>query len=131
MSCRHGLALGTCSRCYPELGSIDPGPEEDHETNLEGPGAVTIEEYRGSEVPDGRQLLRERVASGAHLKETDASLSRRAAKVLRAETWLRELSEFFKDGEVRENMLVILAELELLRSDCKRFSEKLATERRG
>ena len=45
MSCRHDLANGTCSRCYPQTGNIDPGPEEDCEANLEGPGAVTCEEF--------------------------------------------------------------------------------------
>ena len=41
MSCRHDLALGTCKRCYPKSGTIDPGPEEDYGPNLDGPGAVT------------------------------------------------------------------------------------------
>lgn len=40
MSCRHDLALGTCKRCYPKTGTIEPGPEEDYEPNLEGPGAI-------------------------------------------------------------------------------------------
>lgn len=47
MSCRHDLANGTCTRCYPDnpfkrapRDRIDPGPEEDYEPNLEGPGAV-------------------------------------------------------------------------------------------
>ena len=43
MSCRHDLA--SCSRCYPATGKNDPGPEDDYEDNLEGPGAVTREEY--------------------------------------------------------------------------------------
>ena len=43
MSCRHDLALGTCRRCYPETGTIDPGPEESYKPNLEGPGAVMAE----------------------------------------------------------------------------------------
>ncbi len=46
MSCRHDLANGTCVRCYPKTGKIDPGPEEDYGDNLEGAGAVTKEEYR-------------------------------------------------------------------------------------
>jgi hypothetical protein len=46
MSCRHNLANTRCSRCYPETGSTDPGPEEDYEPNMEGPGAVTREQYR-------------------------------------------------------------------------------------
>jgi hypothetical protein len=46
MSCRHDLALGTCTKCYPATGKIDPGPEEEYEENLEGPGAVTAEEHR-------------------------------------------------------------------------------------
>lgn len=47
MSCRHDLANGTCIRCYPtnpfgrgDKDRVDPGPEEDHEPNMEGPGAV-------------------------------------------------------------------------------------------
>ncbi len=47
MSCRHSLANGTCIRCYPDnpfqredKDRVDPGPEEDYEPNLEGPGAV-------------------------------------------------------------------------------------------
>ncbi len=47
MSCRHDLANGTCTRCYPsnpygrtDSDRIDPGPEEDYLPNLEGPGAV-------------------------------------------------------------------------------------------
>jgi hypothetical protein len=40
MSCRHDLANGTCARCYPNTGKIEPGPEEEYEENLEGPGAV-------------------------------------------------------------------------------------------
>jgi len=43
MNCRHDLALGTCRRCYPSTGTIDPGPEEDYEPNLEGPGAIPRE----------------------------------------------------------------------------------------
>lgn len=42
MSCRHDLANGTCRRCYPETGTLDPGPEESYEPNLEGPGAVPV-----------------------------------------------------------------------------------------
>lgn len=50
MSCRHGLALGTCSRCYPETRRIDPGTED----ALEGPGAVPLSPSPSSErlVPD-------------------------------------------------------------------------------
>lgn len=47
MSCRHDLANGTCTRCYPsnpygrtDSDRIDPGPEEDYSSNLEGPDAV-------------------------------------------------------------------------------------------
>jgi hypothetical protein len=40
MSCRHDLANGTCTRCYPATGKITPGPEEDYEDNLDGPGAI-------------------------------------------------------------------------------------------
>jgi hypothetical protein len=45
MSCRHDLANGTCRRCYPSTGKMDPGPEEEYEPNLEGPGAITLEQY--------------------------------------------------------------------------------------
>lgn len=47
MSCRHELANGTCVRCYPgnpfgreDKDRVDPGPEENYEPNMEGPGAV-------------------------------------------------------------------------------------------
>jgi hypothetical protein len=52
VSCRHERANGTCIRCYPKTGTIDPGPESDYEPNMdyepgmEGPGAVTLEEYQ-------------------------------------------------------------------------------------
>lgn len=45
MSCRHDLANGTCNRCYPNVGTIEPGPEDEYEPNMEGVGAVTKEEY--------------------------------------------------------------------------------------
>jgi hypothetical protein len=45
MSCRHEFANGTCKRCYPTTGTIEPDPEEEYEDNLEGPGAITKEEY--------------------------------------------------------------------------------------
>lgn len=59
MSCRHDLALGTCSRCYPETGTIDPGEEESFEPNMEGPGAVTKEAYLQEllRTPEGRAKL--------------------------------------------------------------------------
>ena len=50
MSCRHDLANGTCSRCYPATGKVDPGPEEDYEPNLEGPGAVSAARERPIEL---------------------------------------------------------------------------------
>jgi len=52
MSCRHDFSIGTCKRCYPDTGTIDPGSEGDYEPNLEGPGAVTLAEYRASPRPD-------------------------------------------------------------------------------
>jgi hypothetical protein len=55
MSCRHDLALGTCKRCYPSQGSIDPGAEEEYAPNLEGIGAVTFEEHQ-KEHPEARQM---------------------------------------------------------------------------
>lgn len=45
MSCRHDLACGTCKRCYPKTGTIEPAPEDEYEDNLEGLGAITKEEY--------------------------------------------------------------------------------------
>lgn len=58
MSCRHDLANGTCIRCYPsnpsgrlERDRVDPGPEENYEPNLEGPGAVPLD--RGVAQPRG------------------------------------------------------------------------------
>jgi len=44
MSCRHDLANGTCRRCYPTTGTVEPGLEEEYEENLEGPGAVSKED---------------------------------------------------------------------------------------
>jgi len=44
--CRHNLANGTCRRCYPKTGLVDPGLEDDYESTLEGPGAVPLEVYR-------------------------------------------------------------------------------------
>lgn len=51
MSCRHDLANGTCIRCYPDnpygrsdRDRVDPGPEEDYEPNLEGPGAIPADD---------------------------------------------------------------------------------------
>lgn len=53
MSCRHGFANGTCIRCYPsnpwnrdDHERMDPGPEANYGPNMEGPGAVTLEEYQ-------------------------------------------------------------------------------------
>ncbi len=47
MSCRHDLANGTCTKCYPDnpygrldRDRVDPGPEEGYAPNLDGPGAV-------------------------------------------------------------------------------------------
>jgi hypothetical protein len=42
MSCRHDLALGTCTSCYPTTGKIEPNPENGCEENLEGPGAAPL-----------------------------------------------------------------------------------------
>jgi len=57
MSCRHDLANGTCKRCWPQSPSaaIDPGPEENYEPNMKGPGAITREQYLAANpVPPGR-----------------------------------------------------------------------------
>lgn len=50
MSCRHNLANGTCTRCFPDnpfgLGEgqlSSPGPEEDYAPNLDAPGAISRE----------------------------------------------------------------------------------------
>jgi hypothetical protein len=47
MSCRHNLANGTCTRCYPDnpfkrsdADRVDPAPEVEYEPNLEGLSAV-------------------------------------------------------------------------------------------
>jgi hypothetical protein len=56
-------------RCYPSTGTIDPGPEEDYEPNLEGPGAVTREEslrVRSLEHLSGRQP--DHAGEAAHFK---------------------------------------------------------------
>lgn len=45
MSCRHDLATGTCSRCYPSTGKVHPGPEEEYEDNMEGVGAVEKDQW--------------------------------------------------------------------------------------
>lgn len=42
MSCRHSLANGTCTTCYPRTGTYDPGPERNYGPNLDGPGAVPL-----------------------------------------------------------------------------------------
>ena len=58
MSCRHDLAGGTCARCYPATGKIQPGPEDDYEDNMDGPGAVTsITAKRDAEI-DRRIMAR-------------------------------------------------------------------------
>jgi hypothetical protein len=44
MSCRHGLAIGTCKHCYPITGIIDPGPESDYEPNLKGPETIPADQ---------------------------------------------------------------------------------------
>lgn len=60
MSCRHDLANGTCIRCYPsnpwgkaDSDRVDPGPEEDYEPNLEGPGAMTVAEWQAMTEASG------------------------------------------------------------------------------
>ena len=45
MSCRHDFANGTCVVCYPATGTYDPGPGP-HAPNLDGPGAVLLDEVR-------------------------------------------------------------------------------------
>ncbi len=57
MSCRHNLATGTCTRCYPDNphqrsahDRVDPGPEEEYGPNLDGVGAVSREPIRCSPV---------------------------------------------------------------------------------
>jgi len=51
MSCRHDLACGTCKRCYPSTGTIEPAPESEYEDNLEGLGVITKEEHAKSSAP--------------------------------------------------------------------------------
>ncbi len=47
MSCRHDFANGTCTVCYPSNPygrlleeRLTPGPDENYEPNLDGPGAA-------------------------------------------------------------------------------------------
>jgi len=70
VSCRHDMAGRTCSRCYPATGSIGPGPESDYEDNLEGPGAVTKEEYLKKE-----NAVREDHVREDHVREDSAELA--------------------------------------------------------
>lgn len=62
MSCRHSLANTTCRRCYPTTGTLDPGPEQDHGPNLEGPGAVAIGSKSVGRRPDQDEELTTRNA---------------------------------------------------------------------
>lgn len=64
MSCRHDLANGTCIRCYPSNpygrtahARVDPGPEEDYEPNLEGPGAAIAADLQIAKDDAVRVLL--------------------------------------------------------------------------
>lgn len=63
MSCRHDLANGTCTRCYPgnpfgrsDGERVDPGPEEGYGANLEGPGAVVEVEAIDATQSERRDL---------------------------------------------------------------------------
>jgi hypothetical protein len=58
MSCRHDLATGTCNRCYPNTGTIEPGPEEEYEPNMEGIGAVTAAEYQAAKKKNEKKTSR-------------------------------------------------------------------------
>jgi hypothetical protein len=53
MSCRHDLANTTCRRCWPSTGTVEPGPEGEYEPNMEGPGAITREEYQAANHEGG------------------------------------------------------------------------------
>ena len=111
MSCRHDLAIGTCTRCYPSnpLGRqdkdrIDPGPEDDYEPNLEGPGAVPRQAPKAARTAvvlvDGRftvAVVQEGVAGYAvdaaktaktwHAAQRMADADNEAAGVSRDEAW--------------------------------------------
>lgn len=112
MSCRHDLANGTCIRCYPNnpckrenKDRVDPGPEEDYEPNLEGPGAVTKSATTGIArtvvaLMSGRfavAVVQEDVAGYAvdttrteatwHAAQVLADLDNQAAGITREEAW--------------------------------------------
>ena len=73
VSCRHDFANGTCIRCYPARpehipvkNRRDPGPEEDYEPNLEGPGAVPATRSVTLDLDTAKRLIAElRAAHGA------------------------------------------------------------------
>ena len=71
MSCRHDLANGTCTRCYPgnlhgraDHDRVDPGPEENYGPNLEGPGAVTVATYNARNIGTEGQDMARRALTG-------------------------------------------------------------------
>lgn len=67
MSCRHSLANGTCSVCYPATGTCVPdGPGD----SLDGPGAV----------PASPEEVIARLSARIEELEADAASSARAAK---------------------------------------------------
>ena len=81
MSCRHELANGTCRRCYPDRGTVDPGPEEEYEDNLEGLGAVSREEYLERES----QRLHGRRSARGEVKEVNARVVATEIYLIRAD----------------------------------------------
>lgn len=71
MSCRHSLANGTCTRCYPAnpferdaRDRVDPGPEESYEPSLEGPGAVADADTRWAEGDMVEETAKAKVING-------------------------------------------------------------------
>lgn len=51
MSCRHSLALGTCTVCYPGTGTYEPeGPGD----SMDGPGAVPATDRERIELLEAR-----------------------------------------------------------------------------
>jgi hypothetical protein len=107
MSCRHDLANGTCVRCYPgnpskreDKDRVDPGPEENYQPNLEGPGAMPTAARTVVALTDGRfavAVVQEGVAgysvdmtkttSTWHAAQILADMDNKAAGVTREEAW--------------------------------------------
>jgi hypothetical protein len=105
MSCRHDLALGTCRRCYPSTGTIDPDAEEEYEPNLEGPGAIAREEYaeRCAVVQGGGRCQRPRARQSEDRFDAPAAIPLVGEADMRrwAPSWRTDqIGEFLNFGKV-------------------------------